>query len=257
MKNQSDTWKRISLIWDFAYSDLKNRYRNSLLGFVWNFLEPLLLLSVLYVVFTNIFTTEIEFFPLYLLLGLIMWSMVVRGTQFALNSILSRGSILTQIHIHTAIPAISSSLTSLIMLSFEMIIFGIFLIAFQFIPPITILILPGIILLEFILVLGLALPLSVMNVRFRDVQFIWGIILHAGFFLHPIFYKIEILPDQIQQIVALSPMVQILNIARDVTLYNTIPTIETTLLMIVMSFVTLGIGYGIYKKFSLRVVEEL
>lgn len=256
-KHNSLFWEKKSLIWTFAISDLKTRYRNSALGFFWNFLEPLLLLTVLYVVFTNIFNNEIEHFPLYLLLGLIMWNMVVKGTQISLSSILQRESILTQIYVPPSIPAISASLTALIMLSFEMIIFGIFLIAFQFIPPVTILILPLIIITEFILVLGLALPLSVLNAKFRDVQYIWGILLHAGFFIHPIFYKIEILPEIIQQVIVYSPLVQILNISRDVSLYGQLPAINEVVLMLSITLLILLTGIGIFKKFSVNLIEEL
>src|SRR5690349_18859136 len=168
MKNNSQLWKKKSLIWDFAISDLKIRYRNSVLGFIWTFLEPLLLLSVLYIVFTNIFKSQIQYFPLYLLLSLIMWNMLVRGTQLALNSTLSRRGILSQINVPVEIPPISSGVTSLIMLFLEMIVLGIFMVSFQFLPPSTIVILPLVLVLEFVLIIGLALPLSVLNVRFRD-----------------------------------------------------------------------------------------
>ncbi len=253
----NEVWAKKSIIWDFAITDLKSRYRSSVLGFVWTILEPLLLLAVLYIVFTNIFETKIELFPLYLLLGLIMWNMVVRGTQIALDGTLVRGPILTQIHIPTEIPPISASITSLMMLVFEMIVFGIFLVAFQFIPPATIVILPLIFLLEIVLVIGLALPLSVLNIRFRDTRFIWGVILHAGFFLTPIFYKVEMLPEKIQPILSINPMVQILNIARDVTLYGVYPTTENVLIALGTVFLIFGIGFGIYRKLSDRIIEEL
>ena len=255
--SQPEFWKKRSIIWAFAISDLKIRYRNSVLGFVWNFLEPLLLLLVLYIVFTNIFKTDIEHFPLYLLLGLILWQMLDRGSSFGLNSTLSKGPILTQIYIPIVVPPISAALTSLIMLTFELIVFGIFLAVFQFVPPLTILILPLIILLEFVLVLGLALPLSVLNIKFRDIQFIWTILLRAGFFLHPIFYQLEILPKEIQSIVVYLPMVQILNIARNVTLYGELPTTENLIIALGMTFVVFVLGYGIFKKLSSRVIEEL
>lgn len=257
LKNDSSFWNKKSLIWHFAISDLKTRYRNSTLGFLWNFLEPLLLLTVLYIVFTNIFNNEIEHFPLYLLLGLIMWNMLSKGTQMALSSIIQRESILTQINIPHAILPISAALTALIMFTFEMIIFGVFLAVFQFVPPITILLLPLIILLQFVLVLGLSLPLSVLNVKFRDVQYIWGIILHAGFFLHPIFYKIEILPEIIQKIIVFTPMVQMLNISRNISLYGELPALNDVILMIVGTFTIFLIGVGIYKKFSNNLIEEL
>ena len=248
LKNDSSFWNKKSLIWHFAISDLKTRYRNSTLGFLWNFLEPLLLLTVLYIVFTNIFNNEIEHFPLYLLLGLIMWNMLSKGTQMALSSIIQRESILTQINIPHAILPISAALTALIMFTFEMIIFGVFLAVFQFVPPITILLLPLIILLQFVLVLGLSLPLSVLNVKFRDVQYIWGIILHAGFFLHPIFYKIEILPEIIQKIIVFTPMVQMLNISRNISLYGELPALNDVILMIVGTFTIFLIGWEFIKN---------
>jgi lipopolysaccharide transport system permease protein len=254
---KSEVWKKKSLILDFAISDLKNRYRNSVLGFVWTLLEPLFILLVLYVVFTNIFKSSIEYFPLYLLLGLIMWNMFVRGTQLALNSLHSRGPILSQIRIPTEIPSISSSLTSLFMLTFEMIVFGIFLIAFHFIPPLTAIILPLIIGLEFILVLGISLPLSVLNIRFRDTQFIWAVVIQAGFFLTPIFYRLDILPIQAQNILVFSPMVQILNFAHDATLYGRFPTTDNIAIAVGTTFLVLLIGYAIFRKLSHRIIEEL
>lgn len=253
----SEVWRKRSIIWDFAILDLKIRYKNSVLGFAWNFIEPLLLLLVLYIVFSSILKTNIENFPLYLLLGLILWQMLDRGSSFGLNSTLSKGSILTQINIPAVVPPISAALTSLIMLTFELIIFGIFLVAFQFVPPLTILILPLIVLLEFVLVLGLALPLSVLNIKFRDIQFIWVILIRAGFFLHPIFYRSEILPEEIQSILVYSPMVQILNLARDVTLYGELPTTENLIIALGTTFVIFVLGYGIFKKLSSRIIEEL
>ena len=105
--------------------------------------------------------------------------------------------------------------------------------------------------------MGLSLPLSVLNTKFRDVQYIWGIILHAGFFLHPIFYKIEILPEIIQKIVVFSPLVQMLNISRNVSLYGELPSLNNVVLMITVTFMVFFVGVGIYKKFSYNLIEEL
>jgi lipopolysaccharide transport system permease protein len=254
---KNEVWQKKSIIWDFAISNLKIKYRSSVLGFVWSFLEPLLLLSVLYLVFTNVFESTIEHFPLYLLLGLITWNMFVNGTKLSIDSVVARGPLLQQIRIPNEIPAISSAITSLLMISLEMIVFGIFLIAFEFVPPYTIIILPLVVFLNFFLVLGISLPLSLLNVKFRDTQFIWSVILQAGFFLNPIFYKIEILPQEIQSILAFSPMVHILNISRDVALYGILPTVENVVLVIGMTFLIFGIGFIIFKKLSPKIIEEL
>jgi len=186
-----------------------------------------------------------------------MWNMFVRGTQLALNSILTRKGIMTQIYVPVEIPPISSSLTSLIMLTLEMVAFGIFMVAFHFVPTSTIIILPLVLILEFILVMGLSLPLSVLNVKFRDTQFIWGVILQVGFFMTPIFYKIDILPQQIQPIIRLNPMVQIINFAHNAVLYNILPTINEVAMAIGTTGVIFAVGYGIFRKLRSRIIEEL
>lgn len=250
-------WQRRSLIYSFAISDLKIRYRNSVLGFFWTFLEPLLMLTVLYLVFTNLFKSQIEHFPLYILLGIIMWNMFSRGTNIGLIGIISRSNILTQIYLPLQIPAISAAITSLLMLCFELIVFGVFMAIFHVIPSYTIVFLPLILFLEFLLVLGISLPLSTLNVRYRDVQFVWAVILQVGFFLTPIFYKLDILPEYVQKVLYFSPMVHIVNIARDVTIYNSLPTIESVQIAIISVAVIFSISYIVFKKFHNRVMEEL
>jgi len=258
MKKQKHQVKKFStLILNFAISDLKIKYRNSVLGFLWSFLEPLLLLGVLYMVFTNVFKNTIENFPLYLLLGLILYNTVQKGTELGLSSISSKGDLIKQVYFPRMIPAVSATTTAAIILTFEMIVFGIFMAIFQFVPSITILLLPLILLLECFLILGLCLPLSVLNVKFNDIQFIWKVVLQAGFFLTPIFYTLDILPETLQNILKFSPMVQIMNMARDVTLYNTIPSIESITIAIVSTTVVFVIGFGIFYKLKSKIVEAL
>ena len=252
-----EIWKKRTIIYNFAISDLKVRYRNSILGFFWTFLEPLLMLSVLYIVFTNLFKSQIEHFSLYIFLGIILWNMFSRGTTIGLNSILSRSSILTQFYLPKEIPPLSSTITSFFMLCLELVVFGIFMVVFQFLPPATIIFLPLVLLLEFILVFGISLPLSAVNVRYRDIQFIWTVILQIGFFLTPIFYRLDILPENIQNILQFSPMVQIVNIAHDVTLYNKIPSMESIQIAIVTTLITFVVGYAIFRKSQKRMIEEL
>ena len=221
-----------------------------------SFLEPLLMLSVLYIVFTNLFKSQIEHFSLYIFLGIILWNMFSRGTTIGLNSILSRSAILTQFYLPKEIPPLSSAITSFFMLCLELIVFGIFMVVFQFLPPPTIIFLPLVLLLEFILVFGLSLPLSVVNVRYRDIQFIWAVILQIGFFLTPIFYKLDILPEEIRNVLQFSPMVQIVNIAHDVALYNKIPSTESIQIAIATTLITFAVGYAIFKKSQVRMRSE-
>jgi len=250
-------WTRRSLILIFAINDLKIRYRNSVLGFFWTVLEPLLMFSVLYVVFTQLFKNDIPDYGLYLLLGLVMWGMFSRATSMGTGSIIGKGGIVTKIYFPRAILPISACITAFLMMAFEFTVFFAFIIGLQFVPPITILFLPVLLVLEFVLVLAIALPLSVINVYYRDVQYIWGVVVHAGFFITPIFYLADIWPENIRQILFLNPMAQLINMAHNVALYNTLPTIEDMTYTIVVIFILLTIGYVVFRKYEGDLAQEL
>ena len=254
---REEMWKTRGILFNFAISDLKIRYRNSVLGVLWSFIEPLLLLTVLFVVFSTMFKFEIPNFPIYLLLGIITWNFFKNGTTIALNSLTNRSALITQIYFPRSIPGLSAGITAAIMLIFELMVLGIFMVAFQFTPSITILLLPLILGLQLLLVLGVALPLSVLNVKFKDTEFIWGVVVHAGFFLTPIFYQFDMLPQAIQDVLQFSPMVQVLTMAHHVVLYGILPSVNTVLYAVGSVSVVTAIGYLIFRKYQARIAEEM
>ena len=254
---REEMWKFKGILFNFAISDLKIRYRNSILGVLWSLIEPLLMLGVLFFVFSTMFKFEIENFPIYLLIGIICYNFFKNSTTFALNSLTNRSALMSQIYFPRAIPAISSGVTGAIMLIFELIVLGIFMVVLQFTPPITILLLPLILALEFLLVLGIALPLSVLNVKFKDTEFIWMVVVHAGFFLTPIFYQFNMLPDYVQSILQFSPVVQIVTMSHHVVLYGILPPINSILYAVFSISVITAIGYLIFRKYQAKIVEEV
>lgn len=253
----SEIWGKRLLLWNFTITDLKIKYKNSVLGFFWSFLEPLLLLVILYLVFTNVFLFEVENYALYLLGNLILWNFFTRATNFGMTSMLSRAGILSKIYFPREIVVLSSVLTSLLMLGLELIAFGIFIVAFQFIPPITILFMPIPIIILFILVLGISFLFSVINIFFRDLQSIWAIVIQAGFFLTPIIYKMEVLPKMLQDILYYSPLVQIFEMFHNSILYNKLPSEFEIIYTSCISIMILLIGYFIFRKLQARSIEEL
>ena len=253
----SEIWKRRSLILLLAFNDVKLRYRNSALGFLWSFLEPLLMLTVLYFVFTNIIKTNIEHYPLYLLVGLIMWYMFSRATTMGLSSLIDRSNIITKVYFRREIVVISSCLTAFIMMMFEFGAFGLFLVVFQFIPPSTILLLPLLLVDLFILSLGISLLLSVVTVTFRDIRFIWQVALQAGFFLTPIIYSLELFPENIRYILQFNPMVPIIDTAHNITLYGVLPSFNTTAYILGTTIIIFVIGYLVFRLRNKKIIEEL
>ena len=254
---REEMWKTRGILFNFAIYDLKIRYRNSVLGVLWSFVEPLLLLAVLFVVFSTMFRFEIPNFPIYLLLGIVCYRFFQNGTTLALNSLTNRSATITQIYFPRSIPGLSAGVTAAIMLIFELAVLGIFMVAFQFTPPITILLLPLILALEFVLVLGIALPLSVLNVKYKDIEFIWGVVLSAGFFLTPIFYQFDMLPQALQNVLQFSPLVQLVTMAHHVTLYGMLPSINTVLYAIGSISAVTAVGYLIFRKYQANIAEDM
>jgi len=110
-----ELWDYRHLTFKLAMSEFKLRYKNSVLGFFWSLLEPLLMLLVLYMVFTNFMKVKIEHYQLFLLMGLISWNMLSRGTTMSLNSILGKSSLVKKVYFPRQVLVISSSITALMM----------------------------------------------------------------------------------------------------------------------------------------------
>ena len=253
----SEIWQRRSQIWVFAVNDVRIRYRNSALGFLWTFLEPLLMLTVLYLVFTNIFKSNIEHYSLYILLSLIIWYMFTRGTGMGITSLIDKSSIVTKVYFRREIIVVSSNLTAFIMMSFEFIIFGIFIGIFQFTPSLTIIYFPLVMVDLFLLTLGISMFLSILNVKFRDIQLIWQVIIQAGFFLSPIIYRLDMFPENIRKILELNPMATLLTISQDLVLYDLLPSIESVLYLTGFTIGILVLGLIVFKKMGNKIIEEL
>ena len=253
----SHIWENRSLIRTFAINDLVIRYKGSLLGALWSFLEPILMLGILYLIFSHVFKSDIENYPLYLLLGIIMWNFFTRSTSMGLGSILARTGIVNQAYFPRDVLPISACVTACIMLGVEFVIFFGFVVGFQFVPSYTILILPALVALLFCMTLGMSFILSIAYVKFRDVQNVWAIVTYAGFFLSPVIYDISIFPDNISQILLLNPMAQFLDMAHGVALYGQLPSAFALAYTGIISIGVLIVGYIIFKHYEFKIVEEL
>jgi lipopolysaccharide transport system permease protein len=246
-----------SLIFSIAISDLKLRYKNSVLGFVWTFLQPLLFLGVLYVVFNTILGSKIPHFSLYLLIGLVLWNSFSRTTTSSMMSFVSRRDLLSKVYFPREILPIATNITSFIMMCFDLCAFAVFVVLFNFIPPWTIIFLPILLILLFIMTLGLSFMLSVGNVYFRDLEHIWGIALQAGFFLAPVFLSMDVYPPALRHLIVFIPISLMIDMAHNIVIYGHLPSIGAFVYLAVSSLVILGLGYITFKKFESRAIEIL
>ena len=250
-------WKYRHLVKRLAVSDFKVRYKNSVLSFFWSLLEPLLMLLVLYIVFADIFPSTQENYHLFLLLGIALWDFFAKGTSMGLQGILSKPGMVRQVYIPREILIFSSSLTALMMAVLELGVFGIFMAISGLMPTSTIIYLPLIFMTIFIIVFGSSLALGALNTYYRDVQYIWAVILQAGFFASGVFIDFSTYDGDLKRLLLLNPMARILLISRDCVLYNKVVSSWDLTFCLASSLVILLIGYFIFSKLEPGFAEEV
>ena len=245
------------LILKLAWSDFKLRYKSSALGFFWSLLEPLLMLLVLYAVFSNLMRIQVEHYQLFLLLGIILWNFLDRGTSMSIWGIVGKPSLVQKVYFPRDILVLSTCFTALMMTALEFVVFIIFMAVFRVLPGMTIAYFPILLIFEFLIIMGLSLALSALNVYFRDVQFIWKLIIQVGFFATPVIYPITIFPENARWIVMLNPMALIITMMRDCTLYRIPPEPFDLAYVALSALVILMIGGFIFDRMEPRFAEAI
>lgn len=206
-----------ALIAELVRTDFKLRYQGSVLGYAWSLLRPLLLFLILYIVFVNFLKVGkgVPHFPVYLLLGIVIWNFFNEMTMLSIGSIVSRGDLIRKIGIPKWIIIFSSSLSSLINLALNLIVVTVFLLINHVDLLRTTLWLPLILLEVYIFALGISLLLSAAYVKYRDVNYIWEVVMQAGFYMTPIIYPISRITNiKLQELIMVNPMAQAIQDAR-------------------------------------------
>lgn len=257
VKHLANLYAYRQLIWQLAWSEFKLRYKNSILGYFWSLLEPLLMLTVLYYVFSHLMKMQIENYQLFLLLGIIIWNFLSRATSIGMNSIVGKPSLIKKVYFSRDIFVISSCITALLMSVFESLVFIIYMIYFKVSLSVYILEAPIILLCLLVLSIGLSLALAALNVLYRDVQFIWAVLLQAGYFATPIMYAVDVFPENLREIVLLNPVARVIVAARQTIIYSAPAQINDLIFMGVAAIIILIIGYAIFNKIEPRFAEEI
>ena len=206
-----------ALLSELVRTDFKLRYQGSVLGYAWSLLRPLLLFLILYIVFVKFLKlgAGIPHFPVYLLLGIVMWNFFNEMTMQSVGSIVERGDLIRKIKIPRWMIVFSSSISALINFTLNLIVVAFFLVINHVSLTASALLLPLLFLEVYLLSLGLSLFLSATFVKFRDIGYIWEVILQAGFYLTPILYPLSRITNlTLQKVILLNPMAQSIQDAR-------------------------------------------
>ncbi len=228
--------------------DFKLKYRRSFLGVLWSVLNPLLMMVVMSAVFSYMFRFNIENFPLYLILGQILFNVMTESTNAAMTSIIDASGLIKKIRVEKMLFPIEKACFALLNFCFSAIAAVLVMLFFRVVPTVNIVFLPILLACVFLFSIGLGLALAALAVFFRDVIHLWGVVLTAWTYATPLFYPLDLLPQSLQFAMQFNPMYQYIAYFRDIMMYGITPSLEQNLICISMAVVTFAIGMIIFRK---------
>jgi len=245
------------LLRELVSRELKLLYKRSTLGIAWTLINPLLQLAVFSFVFRSVIPMNIAKFSSFAFSGLLVWSWSQTALFQATGLITNNKALIRQPNFPTAILPVVTTMTGLIHFMLALPVLILFLAIDGVQPSLVLLVLPLLMLIQFILTVSLAYPLAALNVTFRDTQYTLGVVLQMVFYLTPIFYDISSVPKQFQPFYQLNPMVPLLGAYRAILLKGTQPDWLALLILSLVVAALLPIGLGIFRRQSTTFVEEL
>ncbi len=256
------------LIRNLVLRDLKVRYRNSVLGFLWSLLNPLGMMVVFTVVFTIMLPQNaVDRFPLFVLCALLPWNFFSSSVMTSIHSIVGNAHLIKKVYFPREALPISTVLANLVNFLLALIVLFAMMLVLK--TPLTAwaLLLPVIIFVQLIFTLGLALILSTLNVFYRDTAAVMDVAMLAWFFLTPVFYPITILPRyrtlfglslDIQRLAyILNPMASLIASYRVILYHGAPPAFDFLARTIVTSCAVLALGYLLFARYSRNFAEYL
>ncbi len=238
--------------------ELRGRYKGSVLGFAWTFINPFLQLVVYTIVFSHIMRADIDAYYLFLFVALIPWIFFSASVSAGAGCLLAQKEMIKKIYFPREVIPISFVTYQFVnmLLSF-LVVFAVLLISGKGLNPVALLYLPIVMIAEYILALSITMIASALTVYLRDVEHILAIVMMAWQFLSPVMYSMDMVPDEFKGIFNLNPMTPIINAYRDILYYKEPPEVGTLLHGYIFGLVLLAIGWFVFRVLQKHFAEEM
>lgn len=252
---------KLDIILVLTEKELKAKYKRSFLGYIWSLINPLLMGLVIYVAFSEIMKFRIENYSFYLLTGLFVWQWIVVTVNNSLYSYLHNATIIKKTNFDRKLlnVAILNSESLHFLTSFPTLILIFFILhdinAISMHKFANILLFPFAFIITYIFLFGLSLIVSAINVIFRDVERITGIMLQILFYTSPIVYPKDLPPEKYRIILELNPITHIVGLWRALFIGNL--NAKEVVIVLIIAIVTISFGLFVHEKLKYKVVEYL
>jgi lipopolysaccharide transport system permease protein len=236
--------------------EFRLRYRQALLGWVWAVGSPLARLVVLTYVFTRVLPLEVDNYAVFVFTGLIGWQWFSGGISSATTSAVDRKDLLFRPGVPRAAVPVIGVLTDGLDYLAALPVLAIFLVLGDGVP-LTALVLPLILMVQFFLTTGLGFVLCAANVYLRDINLFVGVATLLGWYVTPVFYPASTVPERFRILLQLNPMAHLLEAQRMVVIEGRLPDFDSFSILTIVSGMTFVAGYLIYRRWSPFFVDEL
>ena len=211
--------KYFNIVRELAVADFRLKYHDSALGYIWSMLNPMMMFGIYYFVFTQIFKSAIQDYPLFLLSGIISYSFFQDCTFSAMSALGGKSGIMKKIYFPRIIIVLASTLTCMFSYGINLVVLFILVFVVKGFTPLMLLTpIPVLCLLFFSL--GVAFILATLYAYFRDMGQIWGVLVLVIFWVSPIVFNVETLPAPLSTIVYFNPLTRIFVLIRHYLIYN-------------------------------------
>lgn len=245
------------LLWELVTRDMKLRYKGSVLGIAWSLLNPLAQLLVFGLVFSTILPLNIPNYTAFLFSGLLVWSWF-QSSLFAATTVIVEGrSLIKRPGFPVALLPVVTVTANLVHFVLALPVLLLFLLLTGLPLHATVLLLPLLIAIQFLLTLSLAYFLAAIHVTFRDTQHLVGVILLLFFYLTPIFYDGSVVPPTFQPVFRLNPLLHLLEAYRAILIEGSLPALVPLGVITAVSAALLLWGFRVFRRASYTFVEEL
>lgn len=246
--------KNSFLFEELVKRDFKKKYKRTVLGIFWSLLSPLMMLGVISFVFSQFFGRTIEYFVLYVLAGQIVFAYFSESTNTGMVSLLNNANIFSKINVPKFLFVLSRNVSALINFILTVVIFFCFVFAYGIEPNLLMLLIFYPIICLIIFNYGIGLVLSAFYIFFRDMQYLYSLLLQIVMYGSAIFYSIDMLSKSYQVVFYFNPLYLYITFIRDVVIYNRIPELWFVVLCGLYAVTAMVFGLLIYKKYNYKFV---
>lgn len=232
--------------------DFKKKYKRTILGMLWSILSPLLMLSILAIIFGNFFGRNIEHYVIYLFSGQVIFNYFTEATNEGMQALVSNASIFSKINVPKYLFLFSKNVSALINFGIILIIYFCFVAVdgISFTWHFLLLAYPIICLI--LINLGIGLILSALFIFFKDIQYLYRLFTQVVMYGSAIFYSIDILPQYLQAVFYCNPIFVCITYFRSIVLYNNVPDLRVHLLLAGYALILFVLGCWVYKKYNYK-----